>query len=71
MLFDSESIWNGYLRRISIAKHRIKLSLADAMAVLSALFRAGSEAREPEKNETDKCCLKYLSSGLKPHENNQ
>lgn len=37
--------------RIKIAKHRSELSLADAMPIYSAPYRAGSRARVLEENE--------------------
>lgn len=54
MLCDFESMWNGNLGQINIAKHRMKLFQVDARPIHSALYRAGSKARESEKKELDK-----------------
>lgn len=46
-------IWDGHLGQTNIGRHGIVLSQTDAKPVYSALFRAGPEAREFQKNEID------------------
>lgn len=48
MLTNFQSMWDGQLRRVSVAKHRIKLFDESTPTVHSAPYRAAPKAREFE-----------------------
>lgn len=54
MSSDFEFMWDGHGGRTNTAKHRIKLSPADAKPAHSAPYWAGSEARNFGKNKFEK-----------------
>lgn len=58
MLSGFESMWDGHLVPINFAKHRGKVSPADAKLVHSAPYQPGPEAREFDKNEIDRLLSK-------------
>lgn len=47
-------MWDGYLRRIDIAKHRFLVSSADAKVDRFATYWKDLKARHFEKSELDK-----------------
>lgn len=47
-------MWDGYPKRVSIAKHLISLAPSDAKQIQTALWRARPRARELEENEMDR-----------------
>lgn len=51
-------MWNGYLGRTNIGKHRIELLRPKRVPVESALYRAGSKTRELEKVKINKMLSK-------------
>lgn len=58
-----ESRCDGYLIRISIAKHRVELSVHDSKSAQSAPYRSSPESREFEKAEINQSCCQRERQG--------
>lgn len=58
MLAEPQTMWNGHLGHINVAKHRFKLLHGNTQPFHSASYRAGPNAREFEKSDRYLLCVR-------------
>lgn len=57
MLSDVDSMWDGQIGGVTIAKHRMELPSRDAETTHPAPYQAGPKAHEFEKHDVDQILL--------------